>query len=217
MQEPVKVVKSDALDLEGLEQVFEAECEPIEDDPGKAVSGFSQGSNHSSHYGSNYPIGLSIKAACIHYQMSASTLRKKIRSGEIPAEKIEGVNGPEWRVLVSSSSFTKAHDQGSNHVTNQGEPTLVTPYQPTAEINQNQLLELVDKQASKLEAASGQIGYLSARVESYENQVRLLPDLEAKAARVKDQEETITQLSSELTALKATWWYRLYAFVSNKK
>ena len=50
---------------------------------------------------------MSLKAACIHYKLASSTLRMKIKRGEIPAKKIHGANGPEWRVFSASLDFRK--------------------------------------------------------------------------------------------------------------
>jgi hypothetical protein len=65
--------------------------------------------------------------------------------------------------------------------------------------------------------ASGQIGYLSAQIESYQTQVRLLPDLEAQASKAKDQARELEQARAELEKIKGSWWYRLSRFLSGSK
>lgn len=217
MAESAKEVKNLQADIDGLEQVFEADYEPIEADTLKIATRAYQGGNQGGYYSSSTSTGLSIKAACIHYQMSASTLRKKIRSGDIPAEKIEGINGPEWRVFATGSGFDKGHNYGSNKGDYQGEKTLVTQHHESAGISHTPLLELIREQATKLEAAAGQIGYLSAENKSYQKQVLLLPDLESEAKRAQDQDKELQELKAELDRLKGSWWYRFTRFLSGGK
>jgi predicted DNA-binding transcriptional regulator AlpA len=69
----------------------------------------------------------------------------------------------------------------------------------------------------ELQGANYRIGYLESENKTYQNQVKLLPDLEAKAAKVSAQDETINQLSEELTKLKGSWWYRFVALFSFTK
>ncbi len=212
MQEPVTEIKRAVLDIDGLEQVFEVDCEPIQQSASTVLAGL----NHSAKHGIKQGAGMSLKAAAIHYRLAMSTLRAKIKRGEIPAEKIEGANGPEWRVFVSRSADSTPIKHGAKQGAEHRADTLLDDPQSNSDKSVNRLVELVDKQAAKLEVASGQIGYLSAQIESYQNQVRLLPDLEAQAAKVSAQDETINQLSDELTRLKGSWWYRLSRFLSGK-
>jgi hypothetical protein len=141
-------------------------------------------------------------------------LRAKIKRGEIPAEKIEGANGPEWRVFTSSSVISNPIEYGAKQGAEHGADTLLGEYQSKGDESVNRLLEMVDKQAVKLEVASGQIGYLSAQIESYQTQVRLLPDLEAQASKAKDQAHELEQAMAELEKIKGSWWYRLSRFLS---
>ena len=89
--------------------------------------------------------------------------------------------------------------QGAEH----GADTLLAEHQSNEAESVNRLVELVDKQAIKLEVASGQIGYLSAQIESYQNQVRLLPDLQAQANKAKDQELELEEARAELENIKS--------------
>ena len=213
MQEPATEAKGAVLNLDGLEQVFEVDCEPIEHSASTVLAGF----DHRAQQGIKQGAGMSLKAAAIHYRLAMSTLRAKIKRGEILAEKIEGSNGPEWRVFTSSSVFTNPIEhrvkQGAEH----GADTLLDEHKSKSTESVNRLVELVDKQAVKLEVASGQIGYLSAQIESYQNQVKLLPDLEAQARKAKDQERELEEAMAELTKLKGTWWYRLSRFLRGSK
>jgi len=156
-----------------------------------------------------------LKKACIYYQMASSTLREKIKSGEIPARKVPGPYGLAWLVYPRQSAVQKSgtHDAERETIIS---PVTVTS---TQEESLTQLIELVGTQAEKLEAASGQIGYLSAQIETYQNQVRLLPDLQIQASRAIEQEEKISEqaeklskMEQELNRVKASWWYRFWHY-----
>lgn len=213
MQEPATEIKRAVLDIDGLEQVFEVDCEPIEQSADTVLAGFQ----HRAKQGAEHGAGMSLKAAAIHYRLAMSTLRAKIKRGEIPAEKIEGANGPEWRVFTSSSVISNSIKHGAKQGAEHGADTLLDEPRSNSNESVNRLVELVDKQAAKLEVASGQIGYLSAQIESYQNQVLMLPDLEAKASKAKDQERVLEETRTELERLKGTWWYRLSQFRSGNK
>lgn len=210
MQEPVSETKRTPVDIDGLEQVFEVDCEPIKQSASTVLVGF----DHRTKQGIKQGAGMSLKAAAIHYRLALSTLRAKIKRGEIPAEKIEGANGPEWRVFSSSSVISNRIEYGAKQGAEHGADTLLDEYQSKGDESVNRLLEMVDKQAVKLEVASGQIGYLSAQIESYQTQVRLLPDLEAQASKAKDQTRELEEARAELEKLKGSWWYRLSRFLS---
>ncbi len=76
---------------------------------------------------------------------------------------------------------------------------------------------LIEKQTHKLEAAAGQIGYLSAQLQTYEKQVLMLPDLESKARRAQDLDRELQEMKAELDRLKGSWWYRFTRFLSGSK
>jgi len=75
----------------------------------------------------------------------------------------------------------------------------------------DRFLDLFEKQALKLEAAAGQIGYLTSQVDGYQDQIKLklLPDLQAQAAELLAAQARSEELESELKQLKNGWWYRL--------
>ncbi len=213
MQEPAAETKREGLNLDGLEQVFEVDCEPFEQSTSTVLAGF----DHRAKQGMQQGAGMSLKAAAIHYRLAMSTLRAKIKRGEIPAEKIEGANGPEWRVFTSSSVISTPINHGAKQGVEHGADTLLNKRQLNSNESVNRLVELVDKQAAKLEVASGQIGYLSAQIETYHKQVLMLPDLETEAKRAQTQDKELQEMKTELDRLKGSWWYRLSRFLSGSK
>lgn len=76
---------------------------------------------------------------------------------------------------------------------------------------------LVDLQAllRDLQSANYRVGYLEAQLEAHREQIKLLPDLQARATQAAEQEQIIKQLrevETELANYKRSWWYRLWHY-----
>jgi hypothetical protein len=145
--------QNEHLTVEGLEEIF-VESETVAQPLRESNATLSR--------------GLSFKEACEYYGLKATALRVRIKSGEIPAEKIQGMNGPEWRIYPAQPS----RDPFAQ---------ITEPHREV--IEPNKLLEIVQDLQSKLEAANQQLqaanfrnGYLEAQVESQQGQIKLLVD-----------------------------------------
>lgn len=126
--------------------------------------------------------GLTIKEAAKVLNVSTNTVRAKIRASSIYAYKVKGTNGEEWRVFLDGQP------------SDQNDPTNTVQVSPSgAEISR--FLEIIQKQTEKLEAAAGQIGYLTAQLESRELQLA-------------SSQETIKHLTSRQPELNQTWWQK---------
>lgn len=68
----------------------------------------------------------------------------------------------------------------------------------------------------ELQGAHYRIGYLEAENQKYQDQVKLLPDLEAQAARTQEQQFKVAQLEAELSTIKRTWWYRFWSWFTGR-
>jgi hypothetical protein len=62
----------------------------------------------------------------------------------------------------------------------------------------------------ELQGANYRIGYLESENKQYQEQIKLLPDLQAEAARAITQADQINSLCNELTQIKTSWWYRIF-------
>lgn len=124
------------------------------------------------------------------------TVRRWIKEQRFRAWKVEGPRGPEWRIHPGSSVDSKTGDAGSTVVRAADGQTLLT------------LATLVKEQAEKLEAASFRNGYLEHQLQNYEQQVKLLPDFQAQAAKAQEHEDRVKVLTEEVSKLKSSWWYR---------
>lgn len=161
MTDPAAKTQSDpptdnqiTVELDGLDQIFEHGDKTV-------LAGYQQGADRV----------LTLKEACSHYNLGASTIRAKIKNGEIAASKTEGPNGPEWRI------FPDRILAGCQ----QGISTVVTGYQQGQDLQS--LLELARDQAIQLEtinqqlqAASFRNGYLESQLQEREKEIKLLTD-----------------------------------------
>lgn len=108
--------------------------------------------------------GLSIKEACAFYKLSESTIRGRIKRGELPFTKVKGRFGEQYRVFPDRV-VTPLYQTSTS---------LVTAHQSNQETSQ--LLELLEKKTEKLEAAMMEIGSLKAQLMTKEETIRLLED-----------------------------------------
>lgn len=77
---------------------------------------------------------------------------------------------------------------------------------------------VVDLQAllRELQSATYRVGYLEAQLENSTEQVKLLPDLQAQAAKAEALATRTAELENELTELKRSWWYRFNAWLNGR-
>ena len=108
--------------------------------------------------------------------------------------------------------FVNPNRHGANQGIKQGADIAQPGYQGPASYDVHRFVTLIEKQAAKLEAASVQVGYYKAQLDSYQEQVKLTLDLQAEAARANIQEERVKELESELGQIKARWWYRFWTW-----
>lgn len=95
-------------------------------------------------------------------------------------------------------------------VSSEGHTTITdTPPNANAVVDLSVLLR-------ELQGANYRIGYLEAENQKYQDQVKLLPDLQAQAIRAQEQGSKLAQLQGELSSIKATWWYRFWSWFTGR-
>lgn len=177
MQEPISEVRGPSVSVAGLEEVFEIDTSVIEgsDQPNSTVRSFA-------------PVGLTIKQASEHYGLAIPTIRLKIKTGEIPATKVNGPKGPEWRVFPEGVPA----DEGKGEITDsQPDSTVVEALYEAdrrvaegfhqANMNVAALIKSNQELISKLEAVTYRNGYLEAQLSEKESQIKLLTDSQHNA------------------------------------
>lgn len=149
---------TDTVDVDGIE-IFSPPSQF-----GNLLASSQQGSG-------NLPASLSIKEAAKVLGVSVNTVRARIKSGELAAGKAKGRTNEQWRVFLgnlpaSSQQLTSNLPASSETLTN---PEVT------------RLLDMIEAQAAKLEAASMQIGYYKAQWEASQDTIKLLTDSQHKA------------------------------------
>jgi hypothetical protein len=161
-------VEANSLELNGFEDVFDVDAESIQHGASTVVTGYQ----HSAEHGA----GMTLKAASVHLKVGISTLRAKIKAGEIAAVKIQGPHGPEWSVFPSCSAITGSAQQGAQ----QGVDTVTNTPQAGSHnvpaVDVNRLLDMIADQSKRLEDSAATIGYLRAELNSSKETIKLLED-----------------------------------------
>lgn len=175
---------------------------------------------------------LTLEEAAKRLNLSERTVQRRLKQGHIKGYKITGPRGPEWRIqLPSSDDTTFGNVQTSDDTTISGEDTTdveaVSSEDRTADNKSKanlayvQFVEFyrdqVETLQEKLEAATYRNGYLEAQLSSAESQLKLLPDLSAKAVRTETLEQQISRLESDLAAARLSWWKRFGAWFIGQK
>lgn len=192
MQQPVEEVKNSPVSLSGLEEVFDVDS---------TVSNEVDQTN--STVISKAREGLTIREASQHYNLAVPTVRLKIKIGDIPATKVNGPKGPEWRVFpeglpqsaepidISLTAVDDQCDRSHPESFHQTDRTIAEGFHQ-ANINVASLIKANQDLSAKLEAVVYRNGYLEAQVESERQQVKLLTD----------------QLSKPELVVEMSWWSR---------
>jgi hypothetical protein len=176
VQQPIDEVKTSPVSLNGLDEVFDVDTKVID---------------HGDQANSTVPFrtasGLNIREASQHYGLAIPTIRLKIKTGDIPAIKVNGPKGPEWRVFPDGApekpeqidiNLSSSNDQGGISDTE----AFYEPDRSIAEgfhqanINVASLIKANQEMTAKLEAAVYRNGYLEAQIENERQQVKLLTD-----------------------------------------
>lgn len=108
--------------------------------------------------------GLTIKEACAFLKVSNSTLRGRIKRGEISATKVKTPTGEQWRVFPGGLLTGDCHPVNN----------LVTTPSPTSQ--DNELLALLSAKTDRLEAAMMEIGSLRAQLQASQEKANQLED-----------------------------------------
>lgn len=178
-------------------------CQDVETVTTDGFDGLFQGGSTpepgQNQGGSTPEPGLTLKEAVEFYKISEKSVRIRIGQGKIPAIKVAGSNGPEWRIYPDGLPTVEPdRNQGpSSPEPERNQPGTspeveITPedlesqeveevevsggYQESRASELEQLLDVVKEQASKLEAANYRIGYLESQTEGYRDQIKLLTD-----------------------------------------
>ena len=165
---------------------------------------------------------LSVQQAAAHFGVSEKTIRRRIASGELAASKVPTAQGYEWRITLNGEVVhLDTHVvQLDGTVVHLDSTTVQVPgqqEQPPA-MSENvalvRALELADRlQQENAQLAqtnvqlAGQVGFLQAKLQGAEEQIRLLTV--APLAQVENDGSQPKQHAHNDQAY-GPWWKRLF-------
>lgn len=175
---------------------------------------------------------LTLEDAAKRLNLSERTVQRRLKNGQLKGYKIAGPRGPEWRIKVEScedttgQAFAASDDTtfstddttivetvSTEDTTRDSKATTANAFTQFAEFYHVQIETLQEK----LEAATYRNGYLEAQLSSAESQLKLLPDLSAKATKVETMEQQIARLEAELANQRKGFWARFGAWFMGTK
>jgi len=175
---------------------------------------------------------LTLEEAAKRLNLSERTVQRRLKNGQIKGYKIPGPRGPEWRIQIESCDdttgqpFTASDDTtfstddttivetvSTEDTTRDNKATTTNAFTQFAEFYHDQIETLQEK----LEAATYRNGYLEAQLSTAESQLKLLPDLSAKATKVETMEQQIARLEAELADHRKGFWARFGAWFIGRK
>jgi excisionase family DNA binding protein len=130
--------------------------------------------------------GISVQEAAEHLGLNEKTVRRRIHLGQIPAIKVPRPQGFEWRVYldgIAQPAFEAAtHAIYLNTIPESlnmqvdSSPMQVDTQVDSSPIqmDSNELLRLVEKLHDENSQLAGQVGFLQAKLQDAQHQIKLL-------------------------------------------
>ncbi|HNB20830.1 MAG TPA: helix-turn-helix domain-containing protein [Candidatus Obscuribacter sp.] len=178
------------------------------------------------------PEDLTLEEAAKRLNLSERTVQRRLKHGQLIGYKVSGPRGPEWRIKLescedttlrllptsddttfSSEDTTDVESVSSEDMTDDNRTAAAHAYVQFTDFYKDQIETLQEK----LEAATYRNGYLEAQLSNAETQLKLLPDLSAKAIKTETLEQQIGRLEAELATARQSWWVRFGRWFIGKK
>jgi len=141
--------------------------------------------------------GISVQEAAEHLDLNEKTVRRRIHLGQIPAIKVPRPQGFEWRVYLDGipqptlepaphpihlNIISEALNTQADSSPVQVDMHLDTPPvhmdmhldTPPIQVDSNKLLRLVEKLHDENSQLAGQVGFLQAKLQDAQHQIKLL-------------------------------------------
>lgn len=122
--------------------------------------------------------------------LSLVTVRRRLQKGTLKGHKVQGLNGPEWRIDPPEQTLiTDRGDSDQTMIAEQSDPyqtpvnTLINPDQQIVTALLARITEVESKLSeaqNALQSASWRNGYLESQLESQRDQIKLLTDSQHK-------------------------------------
>jgi excisionase family DNA binding protein len=150
--------------------------------------------------------GLTVKEAAAVSGLHPQTLRRYIREGDLPATKVQGTHGPEWRVSREDvESIRRAQDSDSK----QGDSDLRRALSMLTEVTEGirgieDFQRALSPSPEELEAERELTEQLVAALEAVPDCAALIAERDQLRRRLEEAEEEVTRLKGR------SWWERLF-------
>lgn len=167
---------------------------------------------------------LTLEEASVRLNLSERTIQRRLKQGQLRGYKIPGPRGPEWRIQIEATDDT-TQDMPSATVDTTVASLVTTVINPMSSQDKTEsessisspvaevfefYKEQIDLLHDKLEAATYRNGYLEAQLAATQTELKLLPDLSAKATRVEQLERELADLRAELSEARQAGWLQRF-------
>lgn len=188
----IETVQTTSVSVEGFEDVFVQDSPEVESSSVQEQTLIEISSVEDSPLNLANPITVDEAAKLLH--ISANAVCKRLRKGTLKGQKIPGKFKDEWLVegaglieVVVGEEDSPEEEHGQSRPVHDQQPLKNGLVQDGSEKSMSRLLDLIEKQAARLESAAGQIGYLQAQIAEREqdiverdSQIKLLTDSQHK-------------------------------------
>lgn len=187
MGDPAPDLTNNPLAIEGMESLFAEDGPKSTDSQNGTVQDQTNDSSCSVQDSPSrlvHPI--TVEEAARLLNISSNAVCKRLRKGTLIGKKIVGKFKDEWLVEgaglieILNVEFDKAEDSPASNASASSTVQDQTKESPDpvqdGPDSMSRILDLVEKQSAKLEAAAGQIGYLQAQLEAQTKQLQIKDD-----------------------------------------
>jgi predicted ArsR family transcriptional regulator len=166
-----EIQTTEPVSLDGLEQLFDTTPNSEQgDDQGTPIK-IANGDVHGAHATLCNPDHWTLQEAADQLGLSMATIRRRLTKCQLQGYKVQGVNGPEWRVIPPTQTATVDQDDPDQFVEHP-DPRVISALLARLSDVESQL-----KQAQiELQGANWRNGYLESQLENHREQIKLLTD-----------------------------------------
>jgi len=162
-------ITNDPLAIDGMEDVFAQTVHRVIDNTDDSVHTVGTGGDLWT-----------LNQAAEQLKVSLVTVRRRLQTGKLKGFKIEGLNGPEWRIVPPHQMACTVDDQTVQGVIDNTDHSVHTVGDHPDQVLISEHLDVIREMQAKLEALTYRNGYLEAQLENRDSQIKLLTDTQHK-------------------------------------
>jgi hypothetical protein len=183
----------DQVSTKGLDHIFELSDSTLISEQGRSNRALivdEGGSDQTLLNTQINPDHWTLNIAAQALQVSVITIRRKLQKGQIKGYKVQGINGPEWRIIPPDQpTITERTDSDQTVIfdrsqsSQQSEQTMISPDHLVIDALLKRLSHVESQLANaqnELQGAVWRNGYLESLAETKDQQIKLLTDSQHK-------------------------------------